>query len=345
MRRQAYESAPLPYTLRPDQYRTGTRDAVYVIDNPRIKRNSVGLKEAVDFIANDNPATKLQQADNAAYLPKKVIRFKVDKEAVIRNKVVEPQDYDKIVDEIVIDLSNKNMLSKDEMMILDLLATNNWERPIYWSITVGRSKYLNLQDYFQLEGFAYRLVPIKTKSSPQSLSYGRVASDIMYKNLMEKFDWGNMNGEGVYLDETNRRMMTNVRNNFHRLASALVEEGKNDSAIAVIDRCNELLPNEIIPFEYFALSLAEDYIKAGAREKGVAMMEEAFTRFNNELAYYLNLGGQLTLTAGIGEEIQRNMFYLQSMERMARSSGETELATKIGEALQAHFQAYSGANA
>jgi tetratricopeptide (TPR) repeat protein len=344
MRRKAYESEPVPFKLKPDQYRTGTRDAVYVLDNPRIKRDYVGLKEAVDFIADDNPATKLQQADGAAYIPKKLIRFKIDKEAVIKNKVVAPEDYDKIVDEIVIDLSDKNIVSKDEMMILDLLATNNWERPIYWAITVGRNKYLNLQDYFQLEGFAYRFVPIKSKSSPQQLQYGRVASNLMYDNLMNKFKWGGMNNPDVYLDETNTRMMTNIRNTFDRLASALILEGRKDSAIAVIDRCNELVPNEIIPYEYFAMNLAESYFKAGATDKGVAMIEKAFEGFNDELSYYFSLDAKFLQTRGINEEIQRNMFYMQGIERIARTSGQADLAKKISEALQVHFQSYNSTN-
>ncbi len=344
MRRKAYESEPLPFTLKPEQYRLGTRDAVYIVDNPRIKRDYVGLKEAVDFIANDNPATKLTQADNAAYIPKKVIKFKVDKEAVIRNKVVAPEDYDKIVDEIVIDLSDKSMLSKDEMMILDLLATNNWERPIYWAITVGRSKYLNLQDYFQVEGFAYRLVPIKSQSAPQQLQFGRVNTKLMYDNLMNKFKWGGMNNPDVYLDETNTRMMTNIRNSFNRLATVLISEGKKDSAIAVIDRCNELIPHEIVPYEYFAMNLADSYFKAGATDKGVEMIEKAFENFDDELSYYFALDTKYRFSKGISEEIQRNMFYLQNMERIVRTSGQTELAKKIGESLQAHFEAYSSAN-
>ncbi|MCY1721819.1 DUF2723 domain-containing protein [Prolixibacteraceae bacterium Z1-6] len=344
MRRKAYESDPLPFSLRSEQYRTGTRDMVYVIDDPRIKRDYIGLKEAVDFIANDNPATKLQQADNAAYIPKKLIKYKVDKEAVIRNKVVRPEDYDKIVDEIVIDLSGKNMLSKDEMMILDLLATNNWERPIYWAITVGRSKYMNLQDYFQTEGFAYRFVPIRSESSPQQLQFGRVETELMYNNLMDKFKWGGMNNPDIYLDETNTRMMTNIRNSFNRLASALIEEGKKDSAIAVVDRCNELIPHEIISYEYFALNLADNYFKAGATDKGVEMIEKAFDNFNDELNYYFALDTKHRLTKGVGEEIQRNMFYIQNMERVARTAGQTELAQKLSEALQAYFQAYGGGN-
>ncbi|MEN8116806.1 MAG: DUF2723 domain-containing protein [Bacteroidota bacterium] len=341
MRRKAYDSEPVPYTMTPEKYRMGTRDAVYLLDNPRIQRNHVGLKEAIDFIADDNPATKLQQADNAAYIPKKVIKFKIDKEAVKRNNVVAPKDYDKIVDEITIDLSGKSHLSKDEMMILDLLATNNWERPIYWAITVGRSKYMNLNDYFQVEGFAYRLVPIKSESSPQQLQFGRVETSLMYDNLMNKFEWGEMNNPDIYVDENNTRMMTNIRNSFNRLAGALIEEGKEDSALAVIDRCNEIIPNEIIPYEYFAMDLAESYIKAGAADKGIAMIEKAFVAIDDELNYYFSLDTKHRFTKSVNEEIQRNMFYMQKMARAARTSGNTELSTKIDETLQAHFASFS----
>jgi tetratricopeptide (TPR) repeat protein len=340
---QAYDSKPVPFSIPSEKYRQGTRDVVYLLDDPRISRSSIGLTEAIGFIADDNPATKLQQAENAAYLPKKVLSFKIDKEAVIRNKAVRPEDYDKIVDTITIDLSNRNYIAKDEMMILDLLATNNWERPVYWAITVGSSKYMGLQDYFQTEGFAYRFVPVKGQSSPQSLSFGTVATDLMYDNLMNKFEYGNMNDPDIYIDENNVRMMTNIRNSFNRLASALISEGKKDSAVAVIDRCLELIPNEIVQYEYFAMELAESYFKAGAVDKGKAMVETAFGTFDNELGYYLSLDRKLIQTQDVNEEIQRNMFYLQKMERMVRNSGDTELAKKIADSLQAYFEKFNAA--
>ncbi len=341
MRRQAYESEPMPFSMEPDKYRQGTRDVVYLMDNPRISRPSIGLKEAIDFIADDNPATKLQQADNAAYLPKKVLSFEVDKEAVIRHNVVKPEDYGKIVDTITIDLSGRNFLPKDEMMILDMLATNNWERPIYWAITVGRSKYLNLQDYFRVEGFAYRFVPVKGDASDDRMSYGSVNTEVMYDNLMNQFEYGNMNDPNVYIDENNRRMMTNIRNSFGRLAEGLIEEGKNDSAIAVIDRSFELVPGDIVPYEYFSLQLAENYYKAGAAEKGKAVFEDAFEMFNDELGYFFSLRPELQQSRDINEEIQRNLFYLQQMERQARENGDIELAEKIGERMQMYFESFN----
>jgi hypothetical protein len=341
MKRKAYESDPLPFSMTEDQYRQGTRDIVYLMNNPRISRETIGLKEAVNFIADDNPATKLQQADNAPYLPKKVLTFKVDKDAVIRNKAVRPQDYDKIVDTITIDLSDRNYLSKDEMMILDLLATNNWERPIYWAITVGSSKYMNLQDYFQVEGFGYRFVPIKGESSADRMSFGTVATDLMYDNLMNKFEYGNMNDPSVYIDENNSRMMTNIRNSFNRLATGLIAEGKKDSAITVIDKCFELVPQNIVPYEFFSLGLFENYYMADAPEKGREKAQEAFEIFNDELGYFLSLNRKFLQTQTINEEIQRNLFYLQRIERIARTYGDAELSQKIGEALQKHFETYN----
>ncbi len=341
MSRQAYESAPMPFSLTQEKYLQGTRDIVYLMNNPRVSRTSIGLKEAIDFIADENPATKLQQADNAAYIPKKILSFKIDKEAVIRNKAVRPQDYDKIVDTITIDLSDRSYITKDEMMILDLLATNNWERPIYWAITVGRNKYLNLENYFQVEGFAYRLVPIKSTSQADRLQFGSVASDIMYDNIMNKFEWGGMNDPNVYIDENNMRMMTNVTNSFSRLASTLISEGKPDQAIKVVDRCLELIPLSVTPPGYFTIELANNYFKAGAAEKGIKVLEQVFESFDDHLSYYFSLDRKFIQDKSVNEEIQRNIFYLQIMERSARENNQPEFAKKVGDAMQAYFTRFT----
>ncbi len=341
MSRQAYESAPLPFSLTEDKYRQGTRDIVYLMNDRRISRPSIGLKEAIEFIASDNPATKLTQAENAAYIPKKVLHFKVDKEAVIRNKAVRPQDYDKIVDTITIDFSGKNYIAKDEMMILDMLATNNWERPIYWAITVGRNKYLGLENYFQVEGFGYRLVPIRTESQPDRLSYGSVATDLMYDNIMNKYKWGEMNNPDIYLDENNMRMMTNITNSFTRLSGELINEGKIDSALAVIDKCVELIPPSLVQPGYFTVELANNYFRAGAPEKGKELLELAFETFNDNLSYYFTLDSKFLANRNVTEEIQRTMFYLQIVERTARTNNQAELTKRVGDAFQDYLQRFS----
>ncbi len=343
MKKKAYESKPIPFSLKEEQYIQGTRDLVYVLNDPRLKREYVDLREAMRFVADDNPATKLSQADNAAYIPKKKIAFKIDKEAVIRNKVVRPQDYDKIVDTMFIDLSDKDYLPKDEYMILDLLAANNWERPIYFAITVGGSKYLNLQNYFQLEGFAYRLVPIYTPGgSADRVNSGRVATDLMYNNLMNNFKWGNMNDPAVYIDENNIRMMTNIRNNFNRLASSLLAEGKKDSAVAVIEKGFELVPFSVVPPEYFSLEMLNTLYQAGAKEKAMALANESYKSYTDELAYLFSLPKQFRQSGDVDDQLQRNLFFLQKLQRSCQSFGEEDLTKKIDASMKEYYQKYSG---
>ncbi len=342
MKRKAYDSDPLPIKFEHPQYVQGTRDIIYVLD--QLKR-PVNLREALDFVRSDDKGTKLQQADNASFFPSRQLYYPVDKKTVIENGVVAPANDTLIVDRLDINL-NKNYMTKDELMILDMIANNNWKRPIYFAVTVGRDKYLNLEQYFQAEGFAYRLVPIKTPVAEGQI--GRVESKVMYDNIINKFQWGNMNDPKVYLDENNMRMSMNVRNNFVRLADALIMEGKTDSAVAVLDRCNELTPNEKIPYNYFNLLMAESYYRA-ARGKDLSIgidslrmevnLNPAFVKKANdvikimadncesELIYFFSLEPKLQEL--VGEDLQRSFYIMSELGKLANHYGEKDLGNDI----------------
>ncbi len=337
MTRKAYESEPLPIDFTHDQYVQGTRDVIYLMNDPRLKGKPVELKQAMDFVRNESSATKLAQAGNASYIPSKKLFIKVDKEAVIRNKVVPPSLYDQIVDTIMIDFGNKNYLVKDELMVLDMLANSNWERPLYFAITVGRDKYMGLENYFQLEGFAYRFTPVKTESD--GLYIGTVNTDKMYHNMMDEFKWGNMNNPNVYIDENNQRMMINIRNNFNRLAESLVQEGKNDSAVQVLDRCVELIPKEVVPYNYFSQQTAASYFAAGANEKAKALINDIYNDYKIEMNYYLNL--KPSLQGSVDEEMQRILYFLREMGMVTSQYGEEELAIEISDSFNDYLQRYS----
>jgi len=337
MKSKAYKSDPLPISFTHDQYVQGKRDVVYLMEDPRLKGGAIDLKQALEFVKDDNPRTKLEQADNAAYIPSKKLYLVVDKAAVIRNKAVEPEDYDKIVDTLKIDLSNKHYLTKDEVMVLDMIANNNWERPLYFAITVGRDKYINLQDYFQLEGLAYRLVPIKTKSD--GLNIGKVDSKDMYKNVMEDFKWGNMNDPKVYIDENNGRMMMNIRNTFDRLAESLVEQGQKDKAVQVLDRCNELIPNSIVTYNYFALRMSETYFKAGQPAKAKEMIETIMDNYKGDLNYYFQLNRNMR--SSVDEEIQRILYFMREMTMICSRNNQPELQKEVTATFNSYLDRYS----
>ena len=338
MKSKAYESAPLPISFNHDQYVQGKRDVVYLMEDPRLK-GSVELKQALDFVKDENPRTKLEQADNAAYIPSKKLFMVVDKAAVIRNKVVDPQDYDKIVDTLKIDLSSKHYITKDELMVLDMIANNNWERPIYWAITVGRDKYMNLQDYFQLEGLAYRLVPIKTTETEGGINIGKVNEKLMYANVMDKFKWGNMNNPKVYIDENNSRMMMNVRNTFNRLAETLVAEGQNDKAAQVLDRGIELIPHKIVPYNYFSMMMAETYFKAGKPEKGKEIINTIMTDYKEQLDYFFKMNKPMR--ASVDEEIQRILYFMREMGNVCNRGNQAELGKEVASSFTSYLDRYS----
>ena len=338
MKSKAYESEPLPITFNHDQYVQGKRDVVYLMEDPRLK-GSVELKQALDFVKDENPRTKLEQADNAAYIPSKKLFMVVDKAAVIRNKVVEPEDYDKIVDTLKIDLSSKHYITKDELMVLDMIANNNWERPIYFAITVGRDKYMNLQDYFQLEGLAYRLVPIKTTETEGGINVGKVNERLMYTNVMDKFKWGNMNNPKVYIDENNARMMMNIRNTFNRLAETLVAEGQNEKAAQVLDRGIELIPHKIVPYNYFSMMMAETYFRAGKPEKGKEIINTIMTDYKEQLDYFFKMNKPMR--ASVDEEIQRILYFMREMGNVCNRGNQAELGKEVTSSFTSYLDRYS----
>jgi hypothetical protein len=336
MRSKAYDSEPLPISFTEEQYVQGVRDVVYLMADPRIK-GAVELKKALDFVRDDDPRTKLSQADDASYIPSKQLFLVVDKEAVIKNGVVPESDYDLIEDTIYIDFGNKNYITKDELMVLDMIANSNWERPIYYAITVGRDKYLGLQDYFRLDGFAYRFVPVKT--AREGIYFGSVGTDKMYQHMMKDFEWGNMNDPDVYIDENNQRMMMNIRNNFNRLAESLVSEGKNDSAIMVLNRSMELIPHEVVPYNYFSLQLAEIFMSAGEMDKGTEVITGIFDSYKEEMEYFLSLDPKFL--SSVDEELQRILYFMREMGMITSKHGLNDLSKEITETFNTYMQAYS----
>jgi hypothetical protein len=265
MKRKAYDSESVPFSMTKKQYRQGTRDVVYIQENPNVK-GYINLRELINFVASDDAATKLAtySGKDINYFPTKKFRIPVDSATVVKNGTVSKKEVNDIAPAIEWKFK-KNYVQKNHLMVLDLLATNNWKRPVYFAITTGGDSYIGLENYFQLQGLAYRLVPVKTKSIDGQT--GSINTKVMYDNLMNKFKWGNIQNPHIYLNQDNMRMIMNFRNNFARLANNLIIQGKKDSAIAVCDRCIKVMPEKTIPYDYFILPIAETYYKAGKIDK------------------------------------------------------------------------------
>jgi hypothetical protein len=332
MQRKAYTSEPLPISFKYDQYVQGTRDVVYIMEDPRMKGKSIELGRALNFIKSDDPGTKIAQYDNAAYLPVRKLFMVVDKNAVKANNVVAPKDYDKIVDTMFIDLPG-SYIAKDHLMILDMLYNNNWKRPIYYAISVGTDKYMSLDKYFRLEGLANRIVPILSK--PGGFQRGTEDTDIMYENLMNKFKWGGVKLPGVYVDENNRRMLTNMRNNFQRLAEALLNEGKKDKCLKVLDKCIEEIPASKVPYDYFSVMIARTYMNAGEKEKAIKMVRDMTKEFTDELKYFYSFSPKQY--ASLDEEIRSSLYFMNELQSISEKLDNTELQSQIKNTFEKYY--------
>lgn len=335
MKRKVYDSEPVPFSLSYDEYKSGTREVVYLSDDKRIK-GTVDLKELFDVIHSDPKALQVNSSIGIVdYIPTSHFSIQVDSALVVSNGTVPPDDAAYLVDTLSWKI-DKGLITKSQLMILDLLAHNNWERPVYFSTTAGETSYLGLNEYLRLEGMAFRLVPVKKPVSENAI--GQINSGILYKRLMDTFRFGNMEKPEVYLDETNRRMVTNLRTNFGRLAMQLAEEGKYKDAIAVCDRCIEMAPDKAYRFDFFMLPVAETYYRAGAKDKGARMLERLLTLYTQDLNHYFRFPGERINQ--FDYEMQQALSVINHIRQIALTNNNSSLKDKAETELKKQYDKY-----
>jgi hypothetical protein len=334
LKKQAYDSKPIEFSMTPQQYKQGTRDYVVYYENPELERrygiNKIDyypLQNIMAFMNDDKDpmgTVQTQGGEALRYYPTKKFSLLVDKQAALKNGIVRPEDAALMVDSIKWEIGNSNLMKAD-LVLLDIIASNYNSRPIYWAITTGSDVYLNLQPYFQLEGLTYRLVPI-INTFTQDGNTGRINTTVLYDNLLNKFKWGNMGEPGVYLDETILRQTKNFRNIFFRLSEALVMENKKDSAVKVIDHCLKVIPKEQVQHDVFTVRLIEAYYRAGAVDKANALSKELFTFFEERTRYYMSFKDK---KGAVKPEIDDHMQIMGYLSQMAEFNKQTELAKEF----------------
>jgi hypothetical protein len=321
MKRKAYQSEPLPISFTHDQYVQGTRDYLPVYER---FTEPVELTQLIEFIASDSEQTKVTVGNNKKlnYIPAKNIRFIVDSSKVIEAGIERPEDAHKIAKEIPINLKSSYIL-KNELMILDMLSKNAWNRPMYYS-SMGTRESFGLDNYMVNEGFAYRLSPIRSNAP-------RVDTEKMYKNLMEKYTWGRMNEDDVHTCHFTIRTMRviGIRQMFNDLASELIKEGKKDSAYAVVNRLVELMPFEKIPYDFFAISTADVYYRLGKIEQANEIILQYANECIEELKYYKSVQPKFRRT--VSDDEQRSMAILDRIITKAKQFNQNELVDNLNE--------------
>jgi hypothetical protein len=286
MRQKAFESDPLAFTLEPEKYIEGVRIQLPV--NSREK--PVELSQVVQFAGQDDRKYMIDisgRGDYLNYLPANKFIIHVDSAKVLSNGTVKEYFKDRLVTPMIWEYSDENAF-KGDLAIMDLIATNNWQRPIYISTTVPSSQYKGLEEFFIQEGLAYRIVPVRT-DEPEQGEFGMIDPFVMYDNMMNNFKWGNAEDPSVYLDENNKRMFSNFRRLFGNLGKALLQNGDTARAVEAVRRGLSIVPAEKIPDDFFSIGLAEVLIRSGNREEGEKIIYDIIEYSTEYLDYAVGL--------------------------------------------------------
>jgi hypothetical protein len=299
----------------------------------------------MNFVANDSPATQMElpSGQQVHTFPSKVIRIPVNKEAVLKNGIVDPKDADKIVPYIDINIKS-DIMYKNRMMMLDIIANNNWERPIYFSGgSFGDDDYLWMKDYLQLDGVVYKLVPIKTPINKRSpFDMGRIDADKMY-NIVMSWDWGNSGSPDIYHDTETRRNGITYRSNLARLAETLINNDEKGKAEKVLDLAMEKMPVKY--FEYY--SLLEPYVigyyELDKPEKARKVYDDVTKLYQEHLLYYnsLKFNKQRAIASDIISDMERYRSLVQLVVIYDDETFAREEANKFNDYLKLFRHFYS----
>jgi len=332
MEQRAYESGPIKMTLKKHQYRLGNRDIVYLFD--RGVKGPVELIDALKFVAQDDPEYKTIPGyqEKLDHFPSHSFKMHADSTLVFGNGTIKPEMASKYIPQMEWTIQ-PNYLFKNHLMALDFFATNNWERPIYFAITVSDDNYNNMHDYFEMQGLAYRIVPAKLKS--ENTYIGGINTSVMYDNMMNKFRWGGIENPKIYLDETIVRMVSNIRHNFNSLARELIVENKPDSALKALEYCKKIAPNSRVAYDIYMIEMVDSYYKLNEPEKAEELVDIIITNTSNELDYIVSLKKPFSEFMSYEKNVSVHVF--RELAKMANTYGRKKKSAEI----QQRFEKYA----
>ena len=299
MKRQAYESAPLPIAWSRYEYVDNRGKGFdYFEVKPEMRSeldaikqrtgvNTYDLKYIIDHYVRGRIAK-----GQPGVIPTDSVMVPVNKQAVIAQGTTLLGGKDSIPDYITIHFGNS--VTKSQMMVYEMIARNDWKRPIYMSVTLGgdltNSNYAGLGDYLVLEGLAYRLTPFRHARTADGRPNLVIDSEKMYDNMMNRFKYGNVAAKNIYLDETVMRMCSTHRNMFILLVKQLLNEGKTDKARKALEKCKQVLPPENIPYDDYDTDVVTAWLGVGNTKEASRVALAIFGAAHD----YLNWGNTLS---------------------------------------------------
>ena len=331
MKRKTYKSEPLPISLEMDNFNKGKNDIVPFYEVPGVK-NGIDLKQYISLIKSNNQAVQvpLTNGDMTSIMPSSILFMPLNKAAIEKANFVPAMLRPLVKDTLQWTIGKKD-LYKPDLIMLDMIANNNWQRPIYFSSTLGSDNYLGLKNYMQLEGYAYRLMPVAIPGATD----GYVNSDVMYTNMVHKTFWREFDNPDVYYDETYKGPpVISARIAFFRLADQLMREGKKDKAREVLNYSLKVIPDKSIPFDQISSNYVRFLFEVGDSKKALEIADIMATRADQALTYDKSGNGNR-----FGNP-DSDLYILQTIIEACKEAKQTAAANKYEAIFQKHINAF-----
>ncbi len=339
----------IPLTVSPDKYRGDIRDYMQYYDVPAGQPQHLDQKAAYDltavmsYVFSDDPKKQLpmQAGESMNYWPVQNLSLPVAQfEANCKAQgITAPNDTASFPKEIVWKMKTSGMILKNDLMTLDIIAANNWKRPICWTVSSSPDAYQGLDEYLEVTGMIARLSPFKNNQHSMYPISGRVNTKLMEESY-KKYLYGGINNNNVYLDETAMRMAVNLQSNIGRLAEQLVAEGKKDEAIKVMDECFKNLPASEVPYTVYTIPFVNTYYKAGAPDKAHKVADELLRGAQRDAKVYFQLPSE-EIKGIYNRDMQEFLYTMQSLDGFAKENADSVYAKKIDAEFQKMQMQYS----
>jgi len=324
MARKVYDSEPISFTIPVVQYLKGSNDILPVIEL-NSKGDPILLSDILRFVADERNKRDFGDGQKLTFFPTKRIRIPVDTAAMKASGIIPDEFKDKILPYLDFTI-RKNYIYKNDLMLLDILATNNWQRPIYFTSPSGIGSIINVDTYCHLEGMVYKFLPVNTVDYIRGL--GGVSPDTCYDILVNRITrWGNLNDPRVVVDRESFRNAQIPRQNYMRVAQAMLNKNMKAEAIRALDLALVYFPTNKIAADKYLLSFTEIYYAAGATEKANKLSLELAKIFADDLTYYYSL--QPKFSQQFENEKTENAMLLKRLAQLAAMYEQDETAGAI----------------
>jgi hypothetical protein len=327
-----YDSDPLPFILKEEQYDNGINNYIPIYEHPSLEDKYTELSDLIGFVALDDERSQISVSGGKKinYFPSRKVRLTVDAKKCVENGIVPRELADKIVPYIDWEIK-QNALYKNDLAVLDFIAANNWERSIYTANPSSLTNILDIDQYMHQEGMVYKFMPVKADNYYKGI--GGVNPDKTYE-IFTNCRWGNLNDPNVTVDRESSRNSRLPRQNYLRAAETFLMRNEKEKAVKLLDTCQFFFPDSKIPYDLMMIPFADIYYNAGETEKGNAIVSRLIEIFADDLRYYKTVKANFVQKYYM-DAIDRNIRVMKNLSQMAKANGQVDLAARADDAVTA----------